>query len=442
MGFVKFDGAPGEVWTNDTGRAQYQWLCDLKNTCGACFQLHMTIASTMPQLHFGCNCRVQLILPGQDAQPFVDFRKLLDAMPEDQKAAAVGVSNYRLIQHKVVSWQDVVTPSRVRDLREVVAREKLSIDTLTGAGVRPQDARRAFEAVHTPVHQLEAQTRQELLERLKSRGVQSAEARKLVAERLAARVSVAAGPSGPQGPLITPGGPKPKPKPTPKAPPKLTPKEVEKIAGVKLKPLPKLKPEPTPKAPVFHVKGTVSKSLQDEVRKAVEAIPSTVLKVLEDQGVKIALAGKMADVLPDAKLKQTPSGWPAGMTWANSDGIFYNAESAAVACETYLDYTLGNEIKSRRVVGVLRHETGHGFDKALGKPSYYDAKFRGGYQVDMLAVPDADRKELAYYLQHGGRGAEEVFAEVFAQLNGGGAFHRSILEYFPRAVKFIQEAMQ
>ena len=241
MGFVQFNGEPGETWINGTGKAQYQWICDLVNTCGACFQLHMTIASAMPQLHHGCNCRVELILPGQQAQPFVDFRTLLDAMPEDQKAAAVGVGNYRLIQQGVVKWEDVVTPSRVRDLREVVAREKLSIDTMTAAGVRPQDARKAYAAVHTPAHQIEAQTRQELLDLLRGRGVQAQEARDLVAQRLAARVSVDAGTSGPQGTLIRPGSPTP---PTPPTMTTMTKEQVEKIAGVQLRPA-----TPAPHAP-------------------------------------------------------------------------------------------------------------------------------------------------------------------------------------------------
>ena len=234
MSFVKFDGEPGTTWTNDTGRAAYQWHCSLDNTCGACFQLHMTIANVLPQLHRGCNCTVVLLLPGDTSAEFVDFRTVLAGLPHDQQVAAVGASNYRLIEEGVVTWDDVVTPTRVRDLREVVAREKLTVSALTDAGVRPDIAERAFATVHTPAHQLAAEARAELVGQLQTKGVELAETRQAVAERLAARVSIGAGPSerppGWEGGIgIGPMGP-------PKPPP-LEPAEIEAKLGVKLKPV-------------------------------------------------------------------------------------------------------------------------------------------------------------------------------------------------------------
>lgn len=242
MGFVKFDGEPGTTWTNETGKAAYQWHCSLDNTCGACFQLHMTIANVFPQLHRGCNCTVVLLLPGDTSAEFVDFRSVLAGLGHDQQVAAVGASNYRLIEQGVVTWEDVVTPTRVRDLREVVAREKLSVQALADAGVRPDIAERAFATVHTPAHQLAAEARAELVAQLQSKGVELAETRQAVAERLAARVSIGAGPSerppGWEGGIGIGGGPKPP------VPPPLPPAVVSERLGVKLKPLPPAAPPP------------------------------------------------------------------------------------------------------------------------------------------------------------------------------------------------------
>jgi hypothetical protein len=75
--------------------------------------------------------------PGEDApEPFVDRQKLFESLPRDLRASAVGgLGILRLIEHGMVTWEDVVTPERVGDLWEVVRRRQLTVEQLRKAGV-------------------------------------------------------------------------------------------------------------------------------------------------------------------------------------------------------------------------------------------------------------------------------------------------------------------
>jgi len=165
---VIIDGEPGTTWTNDTEKIQYQFVAALINTCGVCLQYHLKIGAWWPiPIHYGCRCEQRAIKPeAQAPHPFVDYRELLAKMPPAEQAAAIGASNYKLLKAGVVDWKDIVTPSRVRDLREVVAKKKLTIDQMERAGVGPRWAAEAHAAVHTPEHEAIARQRRELIERL------------------------------------------------------------------------------------------------------------------------------------------------------------------------------------------------------------------------------------------------------------------------------------
>ena len=145
-----------------------------------------------------CNCRQTPVMPGESApEPFTDFRAKVDALDEHQRAEVVGVGNYRLIKAGLVAWEDVVSPYRVRDLREVVAVRKLTEAQMIKAGVAPAVARQAYAAVHTPAHQLAEQQRQQLIANLKGAGLAPSQITALAARGIARRVVIASGPSGP-----------------------------------------------------------------------------------------------------------------------------------------------------------------------------------------------------------------------------------------------------
>ncbi|WP_165072115.1 hypothetical protein [Paludisphaera rhizosphaerae] len=230
---VIFNGDPGDRWRNTTGKVQYQLLVNWANTCGVCAQYDHAIGPIWPlPYHRNCRCRQIAIPPEALAEPWVDFRAIADGLDLEGKRALVGASNYRLIQAGTVAWSDVVTPHRVRDLHEVVAIKKLSVDRLTAAGIRPAIAEAAHATVHTPEHQLIEAQRRRLVANLAGAGLDRATLASLAAEGLAARV-VVSGPSGRQKfdglgiddrlrRFLAAWRPKP-PKPEPKLKPEETP---------------------------------------------------------------------------------------------------------------------------------------------------------------------------------------------------------------------------
>lgn len=210
MARVIFNGEPGDQWENDTGRIQFQLLVQWHNTCGLCAQYDHAIGPSWPiPFHRGCRCLQVPVAPGATAQPFVDFRDEIRALDPAQQARVVGKANWQLIESGKVAWDDVVTKARVRDLREVVATNKLTVKDMTGVGVKSSTANEAYASVHTPAHELAAKQRAELVAKLKAKGVTEKQVAKAVGQRLANRVSIKEGPSGPRSPGIVPTTPVP-----------------------------------------------------------------------------------------------------------------------------------------------------------------------------------------------------------------------------------------
>ena len=214
---IIYDGDAGTRFTNNTGKVLYQFIAALQNTCGVCLQYHLKISAAWPiPIHYNCRCIQRMVKPGQEAKhDFCNYRELLDGFDEAQKTAAIGASNYRLLKSGLAKWDDIVTPNRVRDFREVVARNNLTVKQMTDHGVKKYQAEKAYSAVHTAEHEHVARQRRELLQKLTGAGLSQETLVKELSNRLAARVSIAAGPTGPytEGPawsggrLAVPGGP-------------------------------------------------------------------------------------------------------------------------------------------------------------------------------------------------------------------------------------------
>jgi len=191
-----WNGEPGTVWTNDTGQVKYQFICALNDTCGFCLQYHLAIgfAWGIP-FHHGCRCKQKAIQPGAEApHPFVNFRELLDDMPHHEQVAAIGAGNYKLLKEGLAGWDEIVTPTRVRDLQEVVAIKKLTVQEMLDAGIEPRVAQEAHAAVHTPEHELVERHRRELIDKIKVAGLNRDDLVSRIASRLAERVTGAGGP--------------------------------------------------------------------------------------------------------------------------------------------------------------------------------------------------------------------------------------------------------
>lgn len=218
------------------------------------------------------------------------------------------------------------------------------------------------------------------------------------------------------------GGPtKPKP-PKPKPP----------------KPKPPKPPKPAAKAPEPSYRLDILPGLSEGVaagfRETIEALPAPVLEAIRRHGARFVVAEKLADY--DAALAQeTPRGWAAGKTWAEIEGLYDGRRKAILACRTY-EYAGLGPVESSQRHGVLRHEAGHGFDAAIKGAS--DRGFIAAYHEDAAAMDDAARPGIAYFLQPGPAGPEELFAELFAQVHGGGGSSVDLEPLFPRAAALVR----
>jgi hypothetical protein len=223
---VTFNGSPGSTWQNTTGKVQYQLHVKWANSCGLCAQYDRAIGPWWPiPFHRNCRCVQKPVHPNGTSEPFVDFREKIRELDRDQQGRICGVAALKLVEAGTVQWNDVVTSNRIRSLREVVSRQKLTVRQMTDAGVKKSTAEKAHGAVHTPEHEHAEEQRKEAVAELKRLGVGSEEVRKAFGEGIAKRVAIKAGPSerpeppsGPFLPLPLPPGPAPAPRPTPAAP--------------------------------------------------------------------------------------------------------------------------------------------------------------------------------------------------------------------------------
>jgi hypothetical protein len=216
-------GAPGTTWVNRGAKVLYQLIVDWHNSCGLCCQFDRQVGPWWPvPFHRGCRCRVRPVWPGEASLPFVDFREKIRALPRAQRSRVIGRSNLVLVETGVVGWDDVVTDSRVRSLREVVSRLGLSVEQMQKAGVVRRIAAQAYESVHTPAHALAEAQRREAVAQLGRLGLNHEAIAEEFGVRVAAKVGIGGMPSGP-GPAAPQEAPPPKPKPKPKAPAKAKP---------------------------------------------------------------------------------------------------------------------------------------------------------------------------------------------------------------------------
>lgn len=163
---IIWPGEPGKSFTNNTDRIVYQLVCSQVNTCGVCYQYHLAIAEWWGKFHHGCNCISNPIFPGEKSQPYQDFREIIKDLPPEEQIKVMGKAVYELYQEGVITWEDAITPTRIRTLREIVSREQLTVEELVEAGVSEHKALDAWLTVNSPSHQLAAAARESLVQQL------------------------------------------------------------------------------------------------------------------------------------------------------------------------------------------------------------------------------------------------------------------------------------
>lgn len=190
MPIAAFNGDAGEQWTNESERIAYQLHAVLRRTCGYCLSYHMAVKyGPWPiPFHPNCRCYQAPIAPGRSAAPFVDVGSILSKMTPSEVRAAVGASNWLLVDSGLVRFADVVGSARVKSFREVVAEFDLSSDALLRAGVRPAVVRAAERAVRSDAVEAARLRAAELVQRIEALGRSREDVVRSVGERFAARI--------------------------------------------------------------------------------------------------------------------------------------------------------------------------------------------------------------------------------------------------------------
>jgi hypothetical protein len=177
----------------------------------------------------------------------------------------------------------------------------------------------------------------------------------------------------------------------------------------------------------------------ERVKDAAEGLDDNVKRFLSKRGYGFIAADKVVDIRAKYGYdpNEIPNGYPKGWTWQNADGTVLKREHLIVVAEHVKS---GPWVKSDRVEGVLRHETGHAVDDALGNYSH-SAEFMTTYQKEAMSMPPEIQKRLSYVLQSGYRGYEEAFAEFFAIVEGGSAraqWEPLLRQYCPKTLALVE----
>ena len=131
-------GEANMFWMNDTDFVHHQFIASLINTCGRCLPYHTRISGSWPiPLHHHCRCVQYQIAPGETAPfAFSDFRKLIESLDPAELRTALGATNLKLVELRLVSLAKLVTPQRIRSPWEVVILFGITAAALAAAGIR------------------------------------------------------------------------------------------------------------------------------------------------------------------------------------------------------------------------------------------------------------------------------------------------------------------
>ncbi len=187
-------------------------------------------------------------------------------------------------------------------------------------------------------------------------------------------------------------------------------------------PVPLVSQPPRPEH-AYIVVGQPDKPRHLEFDKMIQGLSEGVKSTLKRADVRHVIATKLIDYYPELE-KVHPKGWPAGMTWENSDGLAQWG-SKRVVIATHRKNQAGEYVPTYRFKATFYHETGHGLDLALGYPVPLEGfefsaqkPWQEAWESDVNKLTPSQKLKFAYYLQTRPNGPQETFAELFANFHG------------------------
>lgn len=188
--------------------------------------------------------------------------------------------------------------------------------------------------------------------------------------------------------------------------------------------------------PVLDVKSTASTGFVDKVRDQIAQMPDGVKKLLADDRTHIVATGMVLDAMPEAAGQQ-PRGHEEGKTWNDLDGAQNSDTKRIITAER------DRNGFSQRTDGVLKHETGHAVDRALGGDSS-SPEFKAAYDKDIAAMNLDQLAKHKYELQEGDAGRSEAFAEVYGAVNGASSNPKETaqtLADYPNVAEYMRKRL-
>lgn len=153
----------------------------------------------------------------------------------------------------------------------------------------------------------------------------------------------------------------------------------------------------------------------------VANLPPRVAAELAAGGARVVAGKRLTDSWPDL-VDQRPPGYPDDADYTNVRGVADLAKPPTVfIAETYRPVGRTHFRGVENVPGVLRHELGHAYDALGGALRSSTRSLRDAYAAGLARVREGDKAVLAYFLQESSAGAQELFAEAFGIVTGGGA---------------------
>ncbi len=199
----------------------------------------------------------------------------------------------------------------------------------------------------------------------------------------------------------------------------------------------------------------VSDTAVAQVMFGLSQIPRTYRHQLENAGYKVVVAPTVLDALPQLT-GVAPRGYNDGASWHATNGAFDRNSKKIVVGEKCNAAAYGGQLVEGPLDETAQHECGHAYDAFMGSqlaaqltgdpnPDFSHTKnFSDAYDKDVAAVPADLKQKLAYYLQPGNAGKEELFAQLFVLFFGHqpepGSPRESFQTAFPNVLKLFEDS--
>jgi hypothetical protein len=157
-----------------------------------------------------------------------------------------------------------------------------------------------------------------------------------------------------------------------------------------------------------------------DVADALNSVADDFHHVIHTAGHRITIGDRLVNMDYGRFVGNQPRGHGVAGTWEMLNGAYVPPPVSRVYIAELINRR-GAIAPAPEILPVVREELGHAIDYALGhgvgRPSHADPDFLAAYNTDRTHLTDpALRATMAYFLQSGSAGREELFAQLFVAM--------------------------